>query len=71
VQHNAHITKKRPARKIGRGGLENGSGGLQNTPGGITYSFPGFTAKPHRPENLAANIARKPPETIFMIPRTV
>jgi len=34
-QHNAHITKKRPGRKIGRGGLENGSGKLQNTPRGI------------------------------------
>jgi len=32
---NAHTTKKRPGREIGRGGLENGSRGLTNTPRSI------------------------------------
>jgi hypothetical protein len=70
-QQTAHITKKRPGRKIGRAGLENGSSRLQNTPRSIIWAFRGIIAKPRGAENPAANIAGEPPETIFTTPKAV
>ena len=67
-QHTAHITKKRPGRKIGRAGLENGSGGLQNTPRSIIWAFPGITAKCPAAEKSCPGITGESPEPIFQLP---